>query len=354
MGYIKTMIAEVNKTHPNLGELTAISQIVIKARKFMLIVSPSGCGKSRVMEYLGKNTQDSWSPMSLSISSLGNKVERLTGFRSAIFVDDIATIQTTYSRTTTITTLSGLCYTHRVEPSMTGFDFCIEDFYGSAIIGIQPVILKDLMLAPEWDASIQDKALRYYHLYRPTHPKISLPEFEIKHGIQFEKVLDFEPDTSNEKWQKLVDLGLSQWSIARTKEHMIDFLKGIAALENRREVILSDYDLLFHLLKPMALENIAVVKEQLEGERYLDNNLLALLTEYYTYKGQFSLAQVAIDFKMPHRSEMSLSQVYRIIASQNGNWKQIQKSPTIFIASKALENMLKSYDLEVKIDNKNT
>ena len=143
-------------------------------------------------------------------------------------------------------------------------------------------------------------------------------------------------------WQKLYKLGLSQWSRSRAKEHIIDMLKAIAALENRIDVIESDYHLLYELLKPMAVENVVISKDSLEGERILNNNLLALLAEYYTYNGQFSLAHIATDFNL------RLSQSYQIMSEQNGYWQQISKSPTFYVASKALIDILKEYEIEVK------
>ena len=198
------------------------------------------------------------------------------------------------------------------------------------------------MLAPEWESSIQDKALRYYHLYRPLLPNLDFPKAEIRKGIDIDNVEDFEPDTKNIYWKKLVDFGGCQWSRARTKEHLIDMLRAIASLERRKNVIEADYILLAKLLMPMIVENLVVTKEQLEGERYLDNNLLALLVEYFSYDGEFPLGQIALDFKL------SLSQAYRIMAGQNGNWQEISKSPTIYRPSKKLLQALKSLGLELK------
>jgi len=130
------------------------------------------------------------------------------------------------------------------------------------------------------------------------------------------------------------------WSRARAREHLIDYLKAIAALENRKEVKPLDYELLAGLLRPMALETISITKEQLEGERSLNNNLLALLTEYYSYGGQFSLAHVAMDYKL------SVQQVYKIMAKQNGYWQQIGKTPSVYEPSKALVAILEKYKLE--------
>ena len=341
MSYVENLIIEVNKSHDSLGELVAILQIAVKARKMVLVVSPSGCGKSTAMSLIAQQTANSIMPDRLSIAGLCAMADKLTSFKSVVVVDDIATTQTDYARKTTITTLAALVYTHRIQSIMQGIEYTIEDFYGSALIGIQPILLRNLMLLEEWDASIQDKALRYYHLYRPLSPTLTLPEVKIEKGLDIESIDNFEPDVKNSNWRKLMNLGDSQWSRARTKEHLRDMLKAIAALEKRKVVIDNDYILLARLLKPMAIENIVVVKEQLEGERYLDNNLLALLTEYYTYGNEYSLAQIALDYKL------SLSQCYRIMQSQNGYWQQISKSPTLYAPSKKLVSMLKTFELEV-------
>ena len=342
MTYIENLITDVNKTHPALGEMVALLHIAVKAKKLTLVIAPSGCGKSVAMTIIAKNTADAILPDRLSIAGLCVMADKLTSYRSVVVVDDIATTQTDYARKTTITTLAALVYTHRIESIMAGIFYQIEDFYGSALIGIQPILLRNLMLLDEWDASIQDKALRYYHLYRPIKPCLTLPDVQLEHGIDIDLIDDFEPDLENKEWCKLIALGDCQWSRARGKEHIRDMLKAIAALEQRKQVISEDYTLLARLLLPMAIENIVVVKEQLEGERYLDNNLLALLAEYFTYNGEFSLAQVALDYKL------SLSQCYKIMGQQNGYWQQISKSPTIYQPSKRLIAMLKMQNLEVK------
>ena len=341
MAYIENLIETVNMTHAGLGDLVAMLQIAVKAQKMLLIVSPSGCGKSTAMSLIAQNMSDVFMPDRLSIAGLAFMQDRLNSFRSVIVVDDIATTQTDYARKTTITTLSSLVYTHRIESMMMGIQYEVNDFFGSALVGIQPVLLRNLMLSEEWDASVQDKTLRYYHLRRPIKPSMGLPKVELKHGIGLDMVSDFEPDIEDINWQKLVTLGISQWSIARTTEHLIALLKAISALESRKKVIASDYALLVRLLKPMAIENVVVIKKRLESERYLDDNLLALLAEYYSYNGEYDLEQVAIDYKL------SVSQCYRIMQKESGNWQQISKSPTIYRPNKKLLALLKRYELEV-------
>lgn len=342
MSNIKDLIENVESTHEELGSLVAMLHIAVKAKKLTLVISPSGCGKSTAMSVIGNALPSAIRPDRLSIAGLMAMQDKLTSFRSVVVVDDIATTQTDYARKTTITTLVALVYTHRIESAMMGIEYEIEDFYGSALIGIQPVLLRDLMLSEEWDASIQDKALRYYHLHRPLKPVIGLPDVKLPLGLDIATVEDFEPDNKDGNWRKLMALGDCQWSRARSKEHLKDMLKAVASIEQRRQVEPADYIMLAELLKPMAVETIVVEKEQLEGERYLNNSLLALLCEYYTYGGQFALAQVATDYKI------SLSQCYRVMQSQNGFWQQISKSPTIYKPSKRLAGILKTQDLGVK------
>lgn len=343
MSYIENLIDETEKTHHNLGELMAITQIAVKAKKMMMIISPSGCGKSTVMLQVYKNNHSAIMPDKISIAGLAIMADKLSGFRSVIIVDDITTTQTEYARKTTITTLAALCYSHRVQTIMAGQEFTIEDFYGSAVIGVQPVMLRQLMLLDEWDGSIQDKALRYYHMFRPLNPaSIDDLKIDYRQGIEIEKVKDFIPDINNKSWNKLLELGYSQWSKARTIEHLKDMLKALASLEYRDEVIDSDYVILARLLKPMAMENIVVIKEELEGGRFLNNTRLLLLVEYYTYSGIFSLAQTAQDYKV------TLHQCYKIMAGQKDDWQQLGKSPTVYQISKKLLGELKTYDLDLK------
>ena len=80
----------------------------------------------------------------------------------------------------------------------------------------------------------------------------------------------------------------------------------------------------------------------MEGSRQLDNNLLALLVEYYSYNGEYLLGQLTLDY------HLTLSQAYRIMQGQNGYWQQISKSPTIYQPSKKLVEILKAHGLEVK------
>lgn len=343
MTYLLSLADRINQTHCGLGDFTAMCVLATKARKLLLAISPSGCGKSTSMDFVGKHLPNALIPDRISAAGLEPLAEKLTGFKSAIIVDDIATTQSEYARKTTVTTLAALCYTHHVYSAMQGSEYEITNFQGSALVGIQPILLKSLMLLPEWDASIQDKSLRYYHLRRPISPRKGIPQVHIDWGMDLDDVVQPELDNSNnELWQSLITLGGSQWSIARTSEHMSDLLKASAALDKRDTVMDCDYETIQHLCAPMAFENIAVKKDDFEGDRFLDNNLCAVLTEYYTYQGEVALGQLAIDY------HLSVSQAYKIMETQTENWQQVSKSPTIYTPSKTLLASLKRYGLEYK------
>jgi len=339
---LRELIQQIDETHYQLGSLVAISLLCCKARKALMIVSPPGCGKSTAMELIAETWPDALTPDRTSVAGLGNMADKLNGYSGVIIVDDIATTQTDYARLSTVTALTSLVYTHRLQSSMGGEAgaYEISDFYGAAIIGIQPVLIKILMDDDVWDASIQDKCLRYYHLYRPTEPNVKPLDIQIDRGIDIEQVQDFTP--SGDTWKALAKIALTQWGTSRTLLHLKDLLRAVAALESRFDVIEDDYDFLLDLLRPMALEQIAMKKTSLEGGREFDNTLIALLAEYYTYGGEFSLANLSIDYKV------SVSQAYKIMKQQNGLWDEISKSPTRYRPSKLLNKQLDMYKLQNK------
>lgn len=344
MSYLCNFIHEINQSYPHLGELSAVCQLTIEAKKVCLVVSPSGCGKSTAMKFVVRQYSDVLEATQISTAWFSRTPERFNSFRGTIFIDDISSINYEAMRLNTFNTIVTLCHEHRIEPHSYIVDFTIEDFYGASLIGIQPKLLRNFMLETIWETQIQDKTLRYYYMYRPLKPKKEPPNLKIRKGIGIDKVEDFEPNTELESWQKLVYLGNMQWSRGRIKEHITDYLKAIASLEHRNRVIPDDYDLLAYLLKPMAIEGLAAQKQELDSDRILDNNLLLLLTEYYSYNGKFSLDDLSLDHK-----GITHQQADRIMISGNNRvfWQKISKSPTYFTASNELKKLLIAYGLEV-------
>ncbi len=314
----------VEATHKRLGDLIAFECIIVKCKKLLLVVSPHGCGKSRASAFIGEATHGAKILDRLSAAGLAN-VEDFNHFRSVVVVDDIAKTQTNYARINTMTTLAELVYSHYIHSRMAHMSFDIEDFYGSAIVNIQPVLLRTLVTSAEWEASMEDKAIRYYHLHRPSDPVNKMPGIEIVWGMEFEKTI--EPDVKSERFKKFMAEHRGQWTLSRTKEHLSDFLRAAAALDGRKEVRLKDYALLDRLLVPLKFESLVMDKRDFESEIHLDSARLAVLTEMITYGGRFTLEQLADDYHIPQ------STAYRLMEDSAGDWEIVSTHPVTYAPS---------------------
>ena len=332
MNYLSFVIKEVNKTHPHLGEPLAMAMLAVKASKLLLFVAPHGCGKSRITSFIATQAPEVFLRDAISVAGLGNLQGELTGFTGALIIDDLSKGGTTYAQIKTVTTLAELVYSHYCARDMADSHYSITDFYGSAIANIQPILLRDVIKSPEWEASMMDKSIRYYHLYRPLNPNPFPPEIQLDFGIDY-KLTDI-PKLKGKLANSLFYIAESQWGLARMKEHLSDLLRASAALDKRRKVNISDYNLLLKILKPLKLERLVSDKTDLEGERYLNNNQLALLTEFATY-GQFTLKQLAKDY------QMSQSKCYTIMNKYANDWKVVSKTPTTYAPSEDLRKILR-------------
>jgi len=122
------------------------------------------------------------------------------------------------------------------------------------------------------------------------------------------------------------------------REHIADLLVASAALDRRGKVTLVDYRLLTKLLAPMRVESLVTDKQELEAQRYLASNQLAILTEFYTY-GSFTLEQLARDY------HLSQGQCYKIMSRYTKEWEVVSKNPTTYAPSEELKKRLKGVKL---------
>lgn len=325
----------VEKTHKYLGDLVAYECIIVKCKKLLLVVSPHGCGKSRASAFIGESTPGAKILDRLSAAGLAG-VEDFNHFHSVVVVDDIAKTQTTYARINTMTTLAELVYSHYIHSRMAHMSFDIEDFWGSAIVNIQPVLLKSLVTSAEWEASMEDKAVRYYHLRRPSDPINKMPDVKINWGGDYDKVAEL--DTKTKQFHEFMQKNKGQWTLSRTKEHLSSFLRAAAALDGREGVNDDDYLVLDRLLKPLKYEALVMDKRDFESERHLDSSRLAILTEMVTY-GNFTLEQLANDYHIP------TSTAYRLMENSCEDWEIIRKHPVTFAPSPELSERLKALGL---------
>lgn len=336
MHYLNQVIKEVDETHPHLGNPVVVAMLAIKAKKLLLLVSPRGCGKSRITSFVGLSHPHPMLEDRLSIAGLAALGGDLNGYQGVLIVDDIAKTQTPYARITTVTTLAELVYSHYCKSHLQGSNFEIDNFYGAALVNIQPILLKEVVKSAEWEASMMDKSMRYYHLYRPLNPNPEAPKIELDWGVDTAGVE--RPELKGKLAEELKAIGECQWGLSRLREHIADLLVASAALDRRGKVTLADYRLLTKLLAPMRIESLVTDKQELEAQRYLASNQLAILTQFFTY-GSFTLGQLARDY------HLSQGQCYKIMSRYTKEWEIVSKNPTTYAPSEELRKRLKGVKL---------
>jgi len=298
------VIEAVDKTHPLLGNAVAFGVIATKAKKCLIVISPAGCGKSSVSDAVAATHPQAIKLDSVTRSGLKDFRDIFTHFQGLVVVDDLGKVDTNYSRIATVTSFAELVYSHYISKHTMTVTVEIADFFASAILNAQPPILAQLISSDEWEVVIQDKTIRYYHLYRPTTPNQDKPEFKVDWGIDFTTV--HKPSHNYKLYPKIEAIASVQWSDSRCLEHVDDLLKATAALDRRQEVNNEDLMLLHKLMKPMTVEKYVKFKTGFELGRYMDTNLLAVIVEFATWK-DITIDRIARDYKI------SPSTVYRLL-----------------------------------------
>jgi len=336
MHYLRRVIKEVDSSHPHLGNLVAVSMLAVKARKFLLIVSPRGCGKSRVTSLIAEHSDKALTPDAISRAGMADMEGALSNFDGVLVVDDLSKAGTHYAMIHTVASLAELCYGHKLEVYLRGSETMINHFEAGILANIQPILLREVIKSPLWESSMMDKSIRYYHLLRPIKPNPLPPKVNLDWGVGFDEVE--VPELKGKLADRLCVIGEAQWGVARTKEHILDLLRASAALDDRRVVLVSDYNLLLRLLVSLSLEEIVCDRVELESKRYLNSNTLAVLTEFLTY-GQFTMKQLTRDYKL------SPSRGYQIMAKMQKDWVIVAKDPTMYAPSEELKSKLKEVGL---------
>ncbi len=295
MHQLYSVIKDVEKTHSGLGNAMAFSIIGVKARKCLLLIAPSGCGKSVITDCIGKKHPDSISLLSITRAGLKRYEDTFSNFQGVVLMDDMAGCGSIYERKETLVSFAFATYTHSISKHTFSTEFEIANFHGAVIMNTQPSILAEIYGYPEWESIIQDKVLRYYHLYRPTAPNEGKPEFKMDWGIDMDLVA--KPDHRYKLYSKLNDIVSIQWSDARVLEHLDALLKASAALDRRVDVNNDDFVLLYRLMKPMTIERHIMQKSGFEVGRWMDSNLLAVLVEFASWKN-ISIERICRDYKI--------------------------------------------------------
>lgn len=282
-----------------------------KAKMCILNVAPAGCGKSVTTDTITLLLKDmAHKYTSLTLAGLKNISEELTQFAGHITIDDLGSEKSEWSRVSTVTVLATLVYTHYIKKVTQGYVLELADFYGSASLNIQPVLMQSIVGDNDWIAVIRDKVLVYYHLIRPTNPKMLLKTPEIDFTVPLQEVAN--PTYKGKNWYQLVAIGLTQWGYGRVIEYIPKLLRACAALDGRHHVTNEDYHLLLKLLKPMQLQRYLIQSYGFESGRTFDNNAYCILVELATH-GNPSIATVCEDYKVPPLTVERLAQ-------SSGDW----------------------------------
>ena len=332
MHKLRNLIRQVNKTHKGLGPLVAINILTSKAKKCLLVISPAGCGKSvatDITHMLLRGQAIKYT--SLTLAGLIRLRDQFSNFTGSIIIDDLGSEKSEWSRVSTINVLATIVHTHNIHKVTATSEIQLTNFHGSAALNIQPVLMNQLVGTEDWIAVVRDKALRYYHLIRPTVPKDYIPKLNFDQGTPLEQV-----NKSHHKgklWYQLIQIGLTQWSYARCIEHIPTLLRATAAIDGRQDVTGEDYRILIKLLKPMQIERYAITSWDFETGRNFLNNIYCILVEIASH-GQPTLQTISEDYKI------SPSTVERVVASAPEWCFKKTNSPTKIVPTEQCTKIL--------------
>lgn len=304
MHRLKEIEQEVNETHPGLGRFLTFNLLCTYANQCVLNVAVAGIGKS-TCTWTMKEIFDKNAIILDSITRSGLKfiANDLCGFTGVVIIDDLGKVDTQYSRMATVSSFAELVYSHFIKKMTYTIEIEINDFRGAALMNIQPVLMELLTNRPEWEAVIRDKTVRYYHLQRPLNPRKHHPRLIVPERTDLNAIL-YEPEPSPVYFE-LLQIGLTQWSYARTVEHIEDMCKAAAMLDSREVVTQEDMEAVKHLLGPMILERWLFKKFAFESHIHFDDDAMCILTEFASFPS-VSVEQVCTDFKVTPQTCYSL------------------------------------------------
>lgn len=296
MHKVRKLIREIEKTHRGLGAMVAMNLLCSKAKMCILNVAPAGCGKSVTTDTITLLLKDlAHKYTSLTLAGLKNISDELTQFSGHITIDDLGSEKSEWSRVSTVTVLATLVYTHYIKKVTQGYVLELKDFYGSASLNIQPVLMQSIVGDNDWIAVIRDKVLVYYHLIRPVSPKPMLRTPELDYSVPLQEVM--ATIHKGRLWYQLVAIGLTQWGYGRVIEYLPKLLRACAALDGRTHVITEDYSMLIKLMKPMQLQRYLITSFGYESGRTFDNNAYCTLVELATH-GNPTIETICEDYKI--------------------------------------------------------
>ncbi len=277
---------EVEKTHKGLGKLALFEVLSDIANRCILVVGCSGTGKSVISNMLYEKINRSKLKIdAITVSGL-RRIAKVLNFNTCtVVVDDLSKGQTEYSQIATVSVFSSLCYSHEITKFTGQLELQILGFHGSAIINLQPLLLRKIARLPEFETDIKNKTIRYYHLHFPVEENINPPNISTTWKYLNDFNLKFEDKVTKSQYYRLAfENFMHEHDRARAKEHLIAYLNASAWLNERDKITKADTWLIYQISKNFKIEPYIMIKDNLEGRRKIDPNLLPLLSAIATWK----------------------------------------------------------------------
>ena len=302
---VTELINAVEVTHKGLGRLAAMTLVASKARQCMITVSPPGCGKSTVGAWLETVHPEAYTKQSVTRSSLKTYETLFNDFEGCVIFDDLGAVDTEWSRNQTLVTMAELVYGHFISKDSHQLHIDIDNFQGSAILNIQPNVLKEVVEHPSWNSNLADKSLRYYHLKRAVTPNAGPIEAKAEWGGNIDEISSYEGQSA--KWQMILTIGQEQWTRPRAMEHCASLLKAVTALGGKGYSDDQDIQVLLDLMRPMTVEMEMIERQGFGSKATLNDNLLYMMVESATYT-PVTYEDIGRDYHMkPHKVQLVLS-----------------------------------------------
>lgn len=285
----------IEATHLGLGRLAAMTFVCTKARQCLLVVSPPGCGKSAVGDWVSRVHPEAYMKQSVTRSSLKMYEDLFNDFTGCVVFDDVGAIDTEWSRIQTLVTMAEIVYGGFVSKDSHQLHIEIDNFQGSAVLNVQPNILKEVISHSTWHANLADKSLRYYHLVRATEPNPAPIEHEVDWGLDLSEIPMYDGDSPI--WNQILGVGLEQWTRPRALEHCNSLLRAVTALGRCPTPGDLELEILLDLMRPMTVEMELIDKEGFGSRASMNDNLLYMLVEFATYPN-LTYDMIASDYHM--------------------------------------------------------
>ena len=309
MHKIRQIRSDVNRTHNGLGNLVAVNLLSSLASKCLLVVGTQGTGKSVALEAVYALAPERNIRLdAVTRSGLESRQEKLTGFRGLFVVDDLGAIDTDYSASESIKVLALLTHEHRLSKSNATIDMAISDFHGSTAATIQPAAIGKIISKGSWEAVLQDKVTRYYHLTRPKTANHAPIRFKCRPRYKQDSVS--VPGTVDKAIRQHVDTHVMQWSDSRAIQHLLDYTKAAARADGRNRATALDLKVVLEVLAPCNLEDYLIYKKELATERQFLVSDCCILTELASY-GHIEPTRTRKNYRI------SASTYYRIMGRES-------------------------------------